>query len=313
MPRLSNDYMDVDLAYILGLIYGRGSIIERGEDSRIKIEFIFKTKELEEVQEITDIDNAIKISFATIRDRIRETLGCEVRTCSEGASSTLLLLFYQKNLSWRIIREFTGGKKNYKTFTIPDYFYEATTDILKEFMIGIADTSGYVRSSNYDLSGRHRIYLQINNKNWILPIQLCYILQKKLNVPVQLIQWGHPNTREPNKINVKRDYKGWAREHQIKIYVEDFLKIGFDFPFKQKLAEKLAEENIKEFDGKTKMCNPYIKKPRTEKPNHPCENSDILPKKLRGKHFNSYFEICLSLGCAQGEKVEGEIEIVDDE
>jgi len=312
MTRIGNDYIDVDLAYILGLIYGHGNIIERGDSLRISIEFSFKKKELEEVQEIKDIRNAIEISISKIRERIRETLGCEVRLLFEENSAKIILIFLSRNISYRIIREFTQWKSSYKNFIIPDYFFDAPIDILREFMIGISDNTGYIRSSNYDQIGRHRVYLQINNSNWYLPVQLCFILQRKLDIPVQLIQWGHPNTREPNKIDVNSDYTNWAREHQIKIHAEEFLKIGFNFQYKQKLVENLANENIKNFPCKYKNCNPLIKRPRYKKPKHPCENSDKLPSKIKGKHFNGYFEICLALGCNQGEKIEGEIEEVEE-
>ncbi|MGQ9705832.1 MAG: hypothetical protein ACUVWP_02355 [bacterium] len=78
------------------------------------------------------------------------------------------------------------------------------------------------------------------------------------------------------------------------------------------LVENLANENIKNFRCKDKNCNPFIKRPRHKRPRHPCEISDKLPNKIKGKHFDGYFEICCALGCNQGEKIEGEIEEVEE-
>ena len=42
-----------------------------------------------------------------------------------------------------------------------------------------------------------------------------------LQVPVQNINYGHPNLRDPkNKIG----NRAWAKEHQMKIFAEDYEK-----------------------------------------------------------------------------------------
>jgi len=264
MPFISNDYIDTDLAYILGLIFGRGEFYEKGNERKIIIRFSFKKEDLLNGKDLINVEESMTISLFKISERLRNTLGCNVIPEPYSKGSNLILSFHSNNIAWRILKEFTKNKFNHKEFEIHEYFNEFSIDILREFIIGFSDACGFIRKSNYDLNGRHRVYIQINNSNWILPIQICNILQEKLEVPVQLIQWGHPNMREPNKIDVKSEYTGWAREHQIKIFADNFLKIGFNFTFKQKLLEHLANVNIKNELVGEKLCNPKMKKVRGE-------------------------------------------------
>lgn len=64
----------------------------------------------------------------------------------------------------------------------------------KEFLRGLSDVTAYIRNSNRDQAGRHRVYIEISNKNWFLPPQICQLSQS-LNIPTQYIGYGHPNIR----------------------------------------------------------------------------------------------------------------------
>jgi len=71
---------------------------------------------------------------------------------------------------------------------------------------------------------------------------------------------------------------------------------------KNEILKELAEENRKNFpERKTKKCNPLTKKPKDRK-THPEESSDKLPPELKGKHCDTYWQVCLELGCKQGKK-----------
>ena len=75
----------------------------------------------------------------------------------------------------------------------------------------------------------------------------------------------------------------WAREHQIKVFADDFENIGFYMSHKQEVLEELAEYNTKKKFPKAKFCSPP--KRRKNKMNHPSESSDKLPQEIRGKHY----------------------------
>lgn len=121
---------------------------------------------------------------------------------------------------------------------------------------------------------------------------------KAVDIPVQTIDFGHPNFRDSNldKYNGGKKYY-WKKEHQVKIYANEFLPIGFNIKHKQEALEKYSEELIqKNPNMKTHMF--YWEKPirRKTKPNHPCENDEALPEEIRGKHFESWTDLAGLLG-----------------
>ena len=136
-----------------------------------------------------------------------------------------------------------------------------------------------------------------------MPVQLCALLQgDPLNIPVQTIDQGHPNIRNGF---AKEYYKGrenaWAREHQLKIFAEDFESIGFRIEHKNKILKEMADSNrnIKP-QSDNKLCMPPKKITKT-KVDHPQEDSEKLPDEIRCKHFDAYWQVCKGLGCTQGE------------
>lgn len=140
-----------------------------------------------------------------------------------------------------------------------------------------------------------------------MPIQICKILQDKpLNIPVNTIDWGHPNIRNGNVEEYGRGREqAWAREHQLKVYAEYFEPIGFRIIHKNEILKELAQYNREHFAARrTKPCVPPKKRQRT-KCSHPEENSDKLPAELRGKHCDTYWQVCLELSCTQFSKDKG--------
>jgi hypothetical protein len=170
-----------------------------------------------------------------------------------------------------------------------------------EFMRGVADAGGFIRNSNSYTNGKRRVYIEVNNQNWNLPIQICALLQQDLGVPVQMINWGHPNLRGPNV----PEGHGWSKEHQIKIFAEAFVKIGFHVRYKQKILEEFATADRRIGARAFSNCNPNpdLRQIR-RKPRHSAERSGFLPAVLRRKHFDAYWQICLAMGCSQCRGVE---------
>jgi hypothetical protein len=64
---------------------------------------------------------------------------------------------------------------------------------------------------------------------------------------------------------------------------------------KQEILEELAEYNRKKGFDKAKFCSPPKRK--RSKPKHPSENSEKLPPEIRGKHYDSCWQICADIGC----------------
>lgn len=296
------DYLDNDVAYLLGLIVARGEIVEQGRHSTISIEFPFRNLVVEGVSKSYNARDMILLSLDPVVQRI-QNLDIKVEKIATQRSVFINLDLLTSGMIMRNIRLLLNDRTNYSEFEIPKQIFESNSvTIKKEFLRGFGDVAGHVRKSNRDRRGRHRVYLDVLNSNWQLPTQICELLQDHLEIPVQTITWGHPNIRDPNR----RDYdqgnrRAWAREHQIKIYAESYKEIGFYLKHKQEILIELAEENEKNFDSPVKLCTPPKRIKKKAAP-HPMENDESLPEELRGKHFDSYWQICDELGCYYGEK-----------
>ncbi|RLG16978.1 hypothetical protein DRN63_03510 [Nanoarchaeota archaeon] len=295
--KTSIDYLDVDVAYLLGLLVARGEFSESGGVKRIVIEFPFRNLEVEGIKEKIVQKDQILLSLRKVTRRINELTDMNVRE-EEREQAVYLIMETMKNTMFiRNLKALLKGKRSHYEFEIPEEIFQSTTDIQKEFLRGYADVAGSARWANRNKWGRCRVYLDILNPNWRLPVELCHLIQDFLRIPIDTITYGHPNIRDPNLVEYKKGREdAWAREHQIKIFAEEFERIGFYMSHKQKVLQELAEYNRSRRFRKAKFCNPP-KKVRSSKPPHPGENSEKLPRELRGRHFDAYWQVCAALGC----------------
>jgi hypothetical protein len=315
--------MSPEFAYLLGMITGKGSIKRNNKETEVSIEIPHKILEIEGMETEVYV-NASILDIKRILDPFLET------TIEVNSQAHRTIFSFSKNNKSYVIRELNKHFNNLSycyDFRIPLQIFGESADIKKEFLRGIADVTGYIRKSNlhgYEIYGSliygHRVYIEIP-VNWFLAIDISNLL-KNLDIPVQNINWGHPNTRDPNLKDYNKGKKeAWFREHQIKIYAEEFEKIGFNIIHKKKTLQNLANENRKNWDiyvtdkinqtssrkelwkerlGRIDLMhhryyweiNPKIK----EKPVHPMENDKNIPKIIRGRHFNSWREIAEALG-----------------
>jgi hypothetical protein len=292
------DYLDADVAYILGLIVARGEITETGGVKRIVIEFPFKNLKVEGIEKKIVQKDKILLSLDPTIQRIQELTELDVKKVPGDQSVNLVMESIKETIFLRNIKKLLKGKTTHYEFSIPDEIVKCDDEtIKKEFIRGYADVAGSARAANRNKWGRHRIYLDVLNRNWRLPVQLCHLLQDHLKVPVDTITYGHPNIRDPKLEEYKAGrIDAWAREHQIKIFAEEFEKIGFYMEHKREILQELSDYNKKQNFPKAKFCNPR-KQIRERKERHPGEESKLLPNELRGKHFDSYKQICIALGC----------------
>ena len=312
--------MNIDIAYLLGMVVGKGTLIRDNNTTKIIIDIPHKNLEIEGMEARLSVEASIN----RIKERIEPLLEVRISTNSQKGSTTIS---FQKDNSTFVIKElnkYLGNKYSCKDFRIPESVFTLAKDLKAEFLRGIADVTAHIRSSNnaYGYLFGHRSYIEIP-QNWFLTIDICNLL-KDLDVPVQNIDWGHPNIRDPNveEYNQGRP-KAWFREHQIKIYADEFEKIGFYLIHKKRALKKLADLNRVEWD---KFCTIKMKQakndkmrerwkerignlkeihhkfywetntPNKPKPHHPEENSINIPQKIRGKHFDSWKEIAKELG-----------------
>ncbi|MEM4306686.1 MAG: hypothetical protein QXD61_12045 [Candidatus Caldarchaeum sp.] len=293
------DYLDADVAYFLGLLTARGTITEAGGVRRIAIEFPFRNLRVEGIRKKFVQRDQIILSLQDPIKRINELTDVQIGQHISKSSVYLTIETLKNTIFWRNVKSLMRGMTSYYEFSIPKEIFGADENIKTEFMRGYADVAGYARVSNRDQSGRHRIYLDVLNANWYLPVQICHLLQDHLRVPTQTINYGHPNLRDPQGKDFKAGRHGtWAREHQYKTYCEYFLKIGFYMKHKQEILEELAQYNIRKFGKKEPAyCQPPKPIRGGKNFKHPEVKSDTLPRSIRGKQYHSYWQICVDLGC----------------
>lgn len=287
--------MDEDVAYLLGLLVARGTISEQRGERTLVLSFPFKSLIVTGPKQSYHQQTELQLAITQVRDRIGELLGGHTQVLVERSSCQIVTRLLQNTMGWRNLRLLTGGRNSFREFEIPEEVMSAPTSMQREFVRGLADAGGYIRRSNTAFGQRRRVYLEINNANWAVPVQLCYLLQHHLGVPVSIIQWGHPNVRTPYRPDAGL---GWTKEHQVKIFAEAFAPIGFNIRYKQELLEQIVGEDKTQFQGLLSFCNPSVQR-RGAKPPHPEEHSPRLPPSLQGRHFDNFKQICLALGCAQ--------------
>lgn len=298
------DYIDQDVAYLLGLIIARGEFHVENDVRRLAVSFPYRSDAVAALPgsllKTQSRETAIRLGIDDVRKRVEELLETQLSVEKTKHLLTMKAVFTKQTIGWRDLRFLTANRVNCAEFEVPEVLFQASREIAVEFIKGFADASSDPSPADADSRDRqrphHRVVLQVQFGNWRLPVQICQLLQTKLDVPVSHILWGHPNLRAPGGGG------GWAKETRIRIFAEDFEKIGYYFRFKQDVFKELVDANKVVGFIAGKPCNPKVKKVRNRKERHPDESDARLPAQLAGCHFNGYWQICRKLGCAQGKK-----------
>ena len=132
--------------------------------------------------------------------------------------------------------------------TMTTELFDLGVDEKKSLLRGFADVTGYIRKSNrYFKPGQHRVYLEIPG-NWQLVIDIANML-KDIDIPVQDIDFGHPNFRDSNLVEFNKGHPNyWKKEHQIKIWASEFLPVGFVIKHKEEALRTYALEQERSTD-----------------------------------------------------------------
>lgn len=287
--------MNAQMAYLIGMILGNGEVQRKQNETTITIELPHKNLLDDEGREVSIY---VRSSLVDIRNIIEPLIGNSLPITETKRATLISFTKSNADYTMREILRFIGNGVHHSTMTMNEELFSMTTVEKKELLRGIADVTGYIRKSNiaFGQDGCHRVYIEIP-ANWQMVIDISNML-KDLDIPVQTIDFGHPNFRDSNlnKYNVGKPYY-WKKEHQIKIWANEFLPIGFNIVHKQRALEMYADELLEYLD-EHKTHKFYWEKPirRKAKPIHPMENDNVLPEIIRGKHYESWTELAKDLG-----------------
>lgn len=293
--------MNNEMAYLLGMITGNGEVQRGITSTTILIEIPHK-KLVTEFQR--DVGIYVKASITDIRQILEPLLGTDLKFIQNPNISILSFTKPNEDYLMREIMRYIANASSSDTIRISSEVFNFTLDERKQFVKGFADVTGYIRRSNYAFTEpNYRVYFEIP-RNWELVADFCNLL-KSIDIPVQNIDWAHPNMRDGNlkKYNQGK-YDFWKKEHQVKVWAVEYQPIGFAVIHKQQALDYFAEKhrNYIELEQHRKISdithryywelNSRIR----QKAIHPGENDIFIPIQIRGKHYNSWSEIANDLG-----------------
>lgn len=299
--------MNIQLAYLMGMIIGNGKVVVGKTDTSVTISIPHRTQYADAT---TDVQTAVRDSISNMKKILQPIVGAQI--IDKQSKGETKLLFYNENDNYVMseIARLCNGEETCETMRIPECFFKSTsTDEIKSFLRGLADVTAHVRKSNYFISKenqQHRVFIEIPH-NWFLVVDICNLL-RKVDVPVQNIDWAHPNIRDGKLTKYNQGYPNfWKKEHQIKIFANEFMKIGFNSIHKKEGLEEMS--NLLETTYMRQHHRPASnfthryywegQERINKKPHHPGENDPFIPEMIRGKHFNSWKEISAALGYKQ--------------
>lgn len=165
----------------------------------------------------------------------------------------------------------------HNTFSDSKTIFEKYDRHLKEHLIrGFADTTATIDRYISKEEPIYRVQFSVINKNSRLPIDVCFLLQQHLSIPVYYIGWAGLEGKRRNKTYAKRG----GRDHLVKVWVTNF-ENRFNLP--------LFMNEQKHFE--------FLQALETSK------KSSISPKLLSfcpfGRENRDYVKICARQGCKQ--------------
>jgi hypothetical protein len=326
-----NSQVNPQLAYLVGLTVGRGRLFDSG---RIVIEFSHTNKTINGIahcpkcdavatqkdkfyscknpkcgakgfvpkQEIYDQQVETK---ASIQDAIIPFLLQVLKFkhfVMESPSVTQLVLDFEVDKSeWKTLSGLFEKEFHFHTGFIPKAVVQFSADNKVEFVNGLLDTAGFCNAGGWvprkgtSSEVRQRAYFQVV-RNWKLTVEIDNFLRSEFDIPIQTIDWGHPNIRDGNLVEAQAGKSSaYAREHQLKVYPEYLKDFKFRISSKQKMFQELIDHNIA--GGFTNLEDWFPpKKIASFKAIHPDESNPRMALPVR-RHFDAFWQINLALGC----------------
>lgn len=231
---LADDYVDLDVAYLLGMLFGRGQRIADGENRRllITLDIRVRTPRLPPGVPAPGLDLALENERAlnNTRRRINDLLDANVDIVPEAKGRTVLkAVFVKPTIAWRDIELLCSKGTDRTNFRLHDAFVEGELTLLEEFLRGFADVAVTPSFSDNAWGKKARIAFPVVHANRGFAGQLERIFER-VGIPAKLLEGSVAK-------------RGSPKEHRIRPFAEDYERIGFLFPHKQVLLQLLAQHN----------------------------------------------------------------------
>ena len=144
-----DDYIDEDVAYLLGMLFGRGQLIEQGDLRRLVITLhirrdIPKLPPKVKVPSLNlDLENERALN--AIRRRINDLLDAnvDIHTQKRGKTSraTLTAVFVKPTIAWRDLRCLCSNGSDNSNFILLESFFNLPRTLIEEFLRGFGDVA----------------------------------------------------------------------------------------------------------------------------------------------------------------------------
>lgn len=295
------------MAYLLGMVTGNGTIQRGATETTILIDIPHKKMETEFQK---DVGIYVKASITDIRSILEPLLGTSLKFIQNPKVSVISFKKQNEDYLMREIMRYLKNATSSENVRISSEVFGFTTDERKQFIKGFADVTGYIRRSNYAFTEpNYRVYFEVPH-NWNLVIDFANLL-KSVDIPVQNIDWAHPNMRDGNLTKYRQGYPDfWKKEHQVKVWAVEYQPVGFAVIHKQEALDYFAgkqrffieEHRKKKVSDVTHHYYWELSSKRKQKPHHPGENDTFLPEEIRGKHYDSWVAIAAELGYNKGDE-----------
>jgi hypothetical protein len=232
----ADDYMDADVAYLLGMLFGRGQLIEAGDVRRavITLDIRRKLPKLPPGKSVSmDLELENERALNAARRRINELLDAnvDIAPIREG-QTTLSAVFVKQTIAWRDLKILCSNGVDRSNFLLPSVFFEFGQEIHKEFLRGFADVAVMPSWADNAYGRTARIAFPVVHANKRFANQLVKLL-KNVKASPQLL----PGTAAK---------RGSKKEHRIRLSADDYEPVGFCFQHKQTLLKVLADYNREE-------------------------------------------------------------------
>ncbi|WP_270642992.1 hypothetical protein [Limosilactobacillus mucosae] len=289
--------MNTPSAYLLGMVIGNGEIQKTSQQTIITIDIPYKNLRTDDDQ---DVQTYVKASLFDLLPIITSVVGNPINTTSGKHSTKISFTRDNTHPFIKLTDKYIASGTKQQNIKLSGKIFDLPRDCQRSLLRGIADVTAYIRKSNmaYGAKNNHRVYIEIP-QNWSLVIDIANLL-KSVDVPIQTIDFGHPNFRDGQ---VKKYNEGkhnfWKKEHQIKIWANEFLTIGFNISHKEHALEKYATLLLNDSKLKKEKTHQFYWEKRIvrrSKPIHPCENDLSIPERVRGRHYESWTDLAKDLG-----------------